>query len=194
MARFSRCHICGATNFKKSRICRRCDATLELNKSRSLTLSFIYLISGMIFYIPANIYPVLATSKFSTTIGSTIFGGMLELWHDGEYPVAIIIFLASIMIPIIKFVILIYLLISIKYKLYKNKEDKVRLYRLIEYSGPWSLIDVFVVIILAGLIHFKSVSIIPGVGATSFAIMVFFTILSAMSLDVRLLGEDLDDR
>jgi len=192
MHKYKRCHTCGATNYKESKICRRCDAVLELNKKRSLTLSFVFLISGFIFYIPANIYPVLATSKFSSTVGSTIFGGMLELWHDGEYPVAIIIFLASIMIPIIKFFILIYLIISIKFKLYKNKEDKIRLYHLIEFSGPWSLIDVFVVIILAGLIHFKNVSIIPGIGATSFAIMVFFTILSALSLDVRLLGEESD--
>ena len=192
MLKYKRCHTCGATNLSDSKICRRCDAKLTVERKKSLTLSFIFLISGLIFYIPANIYPVLATSKFSNTIGSTIFGGMIELWHNGEYPVAIIIFLASIMIPILKFIILIYLLISIKYRLYKNKEDKVRLYYLIEYSGPWSLIDVFVVIILAGLIHFKSVSIIPGVGATSFAVMVFFTVLSAMSLDVRLLGEKSD--
>ena len=190
---YQRCHKCRAVNYKKDLICRRCDAVLKLDKKRSLSYSFAFWISGLIFYIPANIYPVLKTSKFASINGSTIFGGMLELWHSGEYPVAIIIFLASIMIPIIKFVILIYLIISIKFKLYKNKRDKIRLYHLIEYSGPWSLIDVFVVVILAGLIHFKSVSIIPGIGATSFAIMVFFTILSAMSLDVRLLGEDLDD-
>jgi len=190
---YTRCHKCGAVNYKKSYSCRRCDTTLALDKKRSLSLSFAFLLSGLIFYIPANIYPVLQTSKFASTEGSTIFGGMLELWHEGEYPVAVIIFLASIMIPIIKFVILIYLIFSIKFKLYKNKKDKIKLYRLIEYSGPWSLIDVFVVVILAGLIHFKSISIIPGIGATSFAVMVFFTILSAMSLDVRLLGED-DDR
>jgi paraquat-inducible protein A len=189
MNRYKRCHVCGATNFGKSKFCRRCDEKLELDRKKSLTLSFIFWFCGAIFYIPANIYPVLATSKFSNTIGSTIFGGMVKLWQDGEYPVAIIIFLASIMIPILKFIILIYLIISIKYRLYKNADDKVRLYYLIEYSGPWSLIDVFVVVILAGLIHFKNVSIIPGIGATSFAVMVFFTVLSAMSLDVRLLGE-----
>jgi len=189
---YKRCHKCGATNYKENHICRRCDTFLGVDKKKSLSLSIAFLISGLIFYIPANIYPVLQTSKFASMEGSTIFGGMLELWHEGEYPVAIIIFLASIMIPIIKFVILIYLIISIKFKLYKNKKDKIRLYHLIEYSGPWSLIDVFVVVILAGLIHFKSVSIIPGIGATSFAIMVFFTILSAMSLDIRLLGENND--
>jgi len=192
LSRYTRCHKCGATNLKECELCRRCDSSLGLNRKKTLSISFAYLISGLIFYIPANIYPVLKTSQFASTTGSTIFGGMLELWHDGEYPVAVIIFLASIMIPIIKFLILIYLIFSIKFNLYKNKEDKIKLYHFIEYSGPWSLIDVFVVVILAGLIHFKSVSIIPGIGATSFAIMVFFTILSAMSLDVRLLGEDND--
>ncbi len=193
MKKYIRCKICGATNLKESKKCRRCGCNSVQPSSNSLALSFAFWISGLIFYLPANIYPILSTSKFGHSIQNTIIGGMMSLWESGDYPVAIIIFLASVMIPIIKFLILFYLIVSIKFKLYKNKYDKIRLYYFIEYSGPWSLIDVFVVIILTSLIHFKNIAIIPSVGATSFAIMVFFTILSAITLDQRVLG-DLDEK
>jgi len=187
-----RCKRCGATNYTKSEKCRRCGCKSIKISPNSLKLSFAFWLSGLIFYFPANIYPILTNTKFGATQSNTIVGGMMQLWESGDYPVAIIIFLASVMIPIIKFIVLGYLIVSIKFKLYKNKRDKIRLYHFIEFSGPWSLIDVFVVIILASLIHFKNIAIIPGVGATSFAIMLFFTLLSAISLDERVLG-DIDD-
>lgn len=193
MKKYIRCKRCGATNFKEAKKCRRCGCNSVQPSSHSLTLSFAFWLSGLIFYFPANIYPILSTSKFGHSMQSTIVSGMMSLWESGDYPVAIVIFLASIMIPIIKFLILFYLIVSIKFKLYKNKHEKIRLYHFIEFSGPWSLIDVFVVIILTSLIHFKNIAIIPSVGATSFAIMVFFTILSAVTLDQRVLG-DLDER
>jgi len=192
MSKYIRCKRCGATNGKADDRCRRCGCKSVKVSKNSLSLSFAFWLSGLIFYFPANIYPILSSSKFGHLTQNTIIGGMLELWRSGDYPVAIIIFLASVMIPIIKFIVLAYLIASIKFKLYKNKKDKIRLYHLIELSGPWSLIDVFVVIILASLIHFKNIAIIPGIGATSFAVMVFFTILSSFSLDERVLG-DLDE-
>ena len=190
MSKYIRCSNCSATNFFDSHKCRRCGAKLKLDKSKLLQRSFAFFISALMFYIPANIYPVLQTSKFSNAQGSTIIGGMMELYDSGEYPVAFIIFIASVMIPILKFIIIFYLILSIKFKLYKNRRDKIKLYHMIEITGPWSLIDVFVVIILSSLIHFKTISVIPGIGATSFAIMVFFMMLSAFSLDVRLLGDE----
>ncbi len=189
MSEFIRCKRCGATNYKINKKCRRCGCNSVQISKNSLNISFAFWLSGLVFYFPANIYPILSSSKFGHPTQSTIIGGMLNLWSSGDYPVAIIIFLASIMIPILKFLILIYLIISIKFKLYENRRDKIRLYHFIELSGPWSLIDVFVVIILTALIHFKNIAIIPGIGATSFAVMVFFTILSAMSLDQRVLGD-----
>ena len=187
--RYVRCPHCGAVNYKQ-KFCRRCEQNIEINKAKSLSRSIAFLISALIFYIPANIFPILQTSKFSKLEGSTILQGVIQLWNSGDYPVAIIIFLASIMIPIIKFIILIYLIFSIQYGECKSISQKIKLYHLIEITGPWSLIDVFVVIVLVALIHFKSISIIPGVGATSFALMVVFTILSSSSIDERLLGEN----
>ncbi len=186
--KYIRCPYCGAVNHKQ-KFCVRCNQNIELNKSKSLSKSIAFLISALVFYIPANIFPILQTSKFAKVEGSTILEGVIQLWNSGDYPVSIIIFVASIMIPIIKFIILIYLIINIGFGWCKGIRQKIKLYHLIEITGPWSLIDVFVVIVLVALIHFKSISIIPGMGATSFALMVIFTILSSISIDERLLGE-----
>jgi len=106
-------------------------------------------------------------------------------------PVAIIIFIASIVIPVLKFLILIYLLISVKYPLGKDKKvNKHKLYYITEVIGPWSMIDVFVVAILAALIHLSSVEILAGTAATAFAISVFFTLLAAHAFDETLIREN----
>ncbi|MRI58692.1 MAG: paraquat-inducible membrane protein A [Epsilonproteobacteria bacterium] len=187
--RLVRCPLCGATNYEHSR-CYRCSSWVDLDKKGSLSKAIAFLIAALIFYIPANIYPILKTAQFADTKGSTIIEGVIELWHSGDYPVALIILFASVMIPILKFLILIYLIIAIAKGSCKGVEQKVRLYHLIEVTGPWSLIDVFVVVILVALIHFHSVAIVPGPGATSFALMVLLTLLASKSLDPRLIGED----
>jgi paraquat-inducible protein A len=119
---------------------------------------------------------------------STIIGGVLHLWQMGDYPIAIVIFLASVAVPIAKFVILFYLLLEIASKHRSDPKKLAILYHVVEVSGPWSLVDVFVVVILAAVVHFVSVSIIPGLGATSFALMVFFTLLASRSLKICLAG------
>jgi paraquat-inducible protein A len=113
------------------------------------------------------------------------------LWEQGSYPVALIIFFASILIPVLKFLVLIYLLISVKYPLGKDKRvNKHKLYFMTEAVGPWSMIDVFVVAILAALIHLANIEIIAGTAATAFAISVFFTLLAAHAFDERLIKEN----
>jgi len=144
----------------------------------------------MIAYIPANLYPMLITKQFGAVEGSTILGGVVMLWEHGSYPIAAIIFVASIVIPVMKFLVLIYLLISVKYPLGKDKKvDKHKLYYMTEAVGPWSMIDVFVVAILAALIHLANVQIVAGTAATAFATSVFFTLLAAHAFDERLIKE-----
>jgi paraquat-inducible protein A len=134
---------------------------------------------------------MLITNQFGQEDGSTILGGVVLLWEHGSYPIALIIFFASIMIPLVKFLILLYLLISVKYPLGKDKKvNKHKLYYLTEVIGPWSMIDVFVVAILAALIHLSSVSIVAGTAATAFAISVFFTLLAAHAFDETLIKEN----
>ncbi|MEA2047524.1 MAG: paraquat-inducible protein A [Campylobacterota bacterium] len=185
-----RCPVCDAVNIDKGKknICRRCDSAIYHHKNFSTEKSWAYLITAMVAYIPANLYPMLVTNAFGTKDASTIIGGVVLLWELESYPVAAIIFFASIMIPVLKFLILIYLLISVKYPLGKDKKvNKHKLYTMTEIVGPWSMIDVFVVAILAALIHLSSVEILAGTAATAFAISVFFTLLAAHAFDETLI-------
>ncbi len=187
------CSVCESVNIdrgEQSR-CRVCQTKLHNHTHFHTERSWAFLITAIIAYIPANLYPMLVTKKFGMVEESTIFGGVVYLWEHGSYPIALIIFFASIMIPVLKFLILIYLLISVKYPLGKEKRvDKHKLYYLTEVIGPWSMIDVFVVAILAALIHLANIEIIAGTAATAFAISVFFTLLAAHAFDTRLIQEN----
>jgi len=184
-----RCHICEAVNYENPKIvkCRRCHCPINkpLNNAYHTTLAL--LITAMILYVPANLYPILISKQFGVNTQSTILGGIIHLWELGSYPIAIIILLASVIVPLLKFLLLIYLLIASKYPTRSNFLDKHKMFYLTESIGPWSMVDVFVVMILSVLIHFSGVQIYPGAGATAFALMVFFTMLSALSFDTRLI-------
>ncbi|CAA6800889.1 MAG: Paraquat-inducible protein A [uncultured Sulfurovum sp.] len=188
-----RCSVCEAVNIEKSdeTVCRRCGTTIHLKNDFSTQKSWAYLITAMIAYVPANLYPMLITNQFGVTDASTIMGGVVMLWEHGSYPIAAIIFFASIVIPVMKFLILIYLLISVKYPIGKDRKvNKHKLYYITEAIGPWSMIDVFVVAILAALIHLANVEIVAGTAATAFALSVFFTLLAAHAFDTRLIKEN----
>jgi len=185
-----RCPVCGAVNIdkgKKNR-CRRCASAIYHHRRFSTERSWAFLITAMIAYIPANIYPMLITKQFGSEEGNTLLGGVVMLWEHGSYPIAAIIFVASILIPVLKFLVLIYLLISVKYPIGKDKKvNKHKLYYMTELIGPWSMIDVFVVAILAALIHLANIEIIAGMAATAFALSVFFTLLAAHAFNERLI-------
>jgi len=188
-----RCPVCSAVNIDKGKAntCRRCGSAIYQHKNFSTEKSWAFLITAMIAYIPANIYPMLISTQLGASESSTILGGVVLLWEHGSYPIALIIFFASIMIPVVKFLILIYLLISVKYPIGKDKKvNKHKLYYLTEIIGPWSMIDVFVVAILAALIHLASVEIVAGTAATAFAISVFFTLMAAHAFDETLIKEN----
>jgi len=187
--RLIRCNICEAVNIDKGGEikCRRCHEKVHSYKNISFHKTLAFLITAIILYIPANFYPILITKKFGIVNESTILGGVMHLWEAGSYPVAIIILFASVFVPILKFIFIIYLLISTKYNVKSSIIDKHKLFYITEVIGSWSMVDVFVVSILSVLIHFSAVEIIPGTGATAFALMVFFTMLSALSFDTRLI-------
>jgi paraquat-inducible protein A len=186
------CPVCSAVNIDKGKknTCRRCGSAIYHHKHFSTEKSWAFLITAIIAYIPANIYPMLITNTFGLHEGSTILGGVVLLWEHGSYPIAVVIFFASIMIPVMKFLILFYLLISVKYPIGKDKKvDKHKLFYMTEVIGPWSMIDVFVVAILAALIHLSNITIVAGTAATAFAISVFFTLLAAHTFDETLIQE-----
>jgi len=188
-----RCPICAAVNIDKEveNTCRRCDSKIYPNASSSTAKSWAFLLTAMIAYVPANLYPMLISNKFGLVESSTILGGIVFLWEHGSYPIAVVIFVASILIPILKFLVLLYLLISVKYPIGKDKKvNKHKLYHLTELIGPWSMIDVFVVAILAGLIQLSNLSVVAGTAATAFGISVFFTVLAAHAFDEKLIKEN----
>ena len=185
-----RCPTCEAVNIDKGKnnICRRCGSVIYKHRHFKTEKSWAFLITAIVAYIPANLYPMLITKQFGSSDGSTILGGVVYLWEHGSYPIAAIIFVASIIIPLLKFFILFYLLISVKYPLGSDtKVNKHKLYYMTEVIGPWSMIDVFVVAILAALIHLSNVEILAGTAATAFAISVFFTLLAGHAFDETLI-------
>ncbi len=188
---YIRCHICEAVNYvdDEHTKCRRCHGKITHDLRFSFHKTLAFLITAMILYVPANIYPILISKKFGINSESTIIGGIIHLWEAGSYPIALIILIASVFVPLLKFLLIIYLLISSKYKVYASKLDKYKLFYITEIIGPWSMVDVFVVIILSVLIHFSGIQIYPGAGATAFALMVFFTMISALSFDTRLISK-----
>ncbi len=190
-AKLINCPYCQAVNIDDGdkTICRKCDSTIHHYEHISFQKSLAYLLTAMILFIPANIYPVLITEQFGIQSANTILGGVMVLWEEGSYPIALIILFASIFVPIIKFFLILYLLISTKLKIYTKNVNKLRLFHITELIGPWSMIDVFVVSILAALVQMTSVEIHPGAGISAFAMMVFFTLLSALAFDTRLIWE-----
>ncbi len=187
-----RCTVCEAVNLDKGDdiYCHRCNSRIFRNPKLSTSRAWAFLITAFILYIPANIYPILFSEKLGSRDANTIIGGIIVLWEDGSYPIAMIILVASVLVPILKFIVLIYLLIKSKTKRYKkNKINQHKLHYMTEIIGPWSMVDVFVVAILTGLVHMTTVRVIAGPGATAFVLMVLFTMFAALSIDVRLFEE-----
>lgn len=150
------------------------------------------LISAAIFFIPANLYPMMYTVSLGNSEGSTILQGVVLLWHLGSYPIAVVIFMASILIPMAKMFALGWLYYRANQS--QNTEQKehltaLRVYRITELIGRWSMIDIFVVAILVALVQLQNVmAIYPGPAALSFAAVVILTMLSAMVFDPRSLN------
>ncbi len=172
------------------RNCQRCAAPLHAREPNSLQRVWAWLAAGILLYIPANTYPMLRTSTLGSTSDSTIVGGVIELVHYGSYGVAFIVFFASIVIPVLKFVAIAYLALSLKRGVETTTHQRLILFEVVEFIGRWSMIDVFVVAILSALVQLDFVaSVNPGPAAACFALSVAFTMLSAQSFDPRLIWD-----
>lgn len=190
------CRSCGRVWPAGTDECRRCHATLHEPDRRRLQNVWAWLAAGMICYIPANVLPMMSTQTFAGLSGSTestIVGGVIELIHYGNYDIAIIVFVASIVVPIAKFIAIIWLgIVAGKPATVEDAHTRLRIYEVVEFIGRWSMIDVFVVAILSALVQLGFVaSIHPGPAAVSFALSVAFTMLSAQSFDPRLIWRGL---
>lgn len=154
----------------------------------SVQKTWAYLVTAIVLYIPANALPIMSTRVLGQDEPSTIIGGVILLWGMGSYPIAAIIFFASIVVPTAKILILAWLNLSVQRQSEKLTIERIKLYRMAEFVGRWSMIDVFVVIVLASLIQLgQTMSITPGVASIAFSGVVVITMLAAMSFEPQLI-------
>jgi paraquat-inducible protein A len=184
--------IDSAINIDSELICPCCKSTIHSRIYDSLNRTWALLIAAIILYIPANFLPIMTISYFGDGQPDTIFSGVILLLDAGMWPLALLIFVASIVIPVLKLIILILLLISIQTKAQWHPKDRTKLYRFTEFVGRWSMVDVFVIAILVSLVQFgNTASVAPGLGALSFAAVVILTMFAAHIFDPRLIWDNL---
>jgi paraquat-inducible protein A len=170
--------------------CPRCDEELVFRKSDSLQRTLAYLIAAAVCYLPANLLPVLTTVTATGSESDTIMQGVVLLWSPTGWPLSLIVLFASIMIPSAKIMSLAYLLITVRRGSIKNNTQRIRLYRMVEIIGRWSMVDVFVDTFTVSLIQLQPLmSVEPGPGLLFFAAVVVLTMLAVESFDPRLIWD-----
>ena len=186
------CETCGLVNTPDGHNarCLRCDSVLHARKPNSLARTWALLIAAAVLYIPANYYPVLTVVQLGAGSPSTILGGVEELISSGMYPLAALVFLASIAVPMLKLVGLAGMLVATQTGRVSRLSDRTRLYYVVCWIGRWSMIDIFMESLLGALVRFGTViTIEPGIGAVAFCGVVILTMLAAESFDPRLMWD-----
>ena len=165
-------------------------ALTPTQRTISIQRTWSLLLTASILYIPANLYPIMITNLFGNSEPSTIIGGAILLWQAGSYPVAAIIFFASVIIPVAKLGIMAWLNWTVQQQSDVLNYHRTRIFRATEWIGRWSMVDVFVVALLVGLIQLgNTLSVYPGQAALAFCAVVFFTMVAAMTFDSRLIWQ-----
>jgi len=188
------CHVCElvtrAPRGGAEGVCPRCGAQLHSRKPNAVARTWALLIAAAILYLPANIEPVMITSSFLGTQSDTILSGVAYLYHSGSWPLAVLVFAASILVPLLKLIALSYLAASVQSRSRANLLQRTRLYRVLEFVGRWSMLDVFVVMVLAALVNMGSLANIQaGRRAMFFGGVVVLTMLASMSFDPRMIWD-----
>ncbi len=184
------CRRCARVWPQGTDTCGRCGTRLISRDPKSLQRVWGWWIAGLMCYIPANLYPMLETRTLLSKSDATIVGGAIELIHHGSVGIAVVILVASVLIPIGKFLSVAFLALSVRNPDLLPAHQRHGLYEIVEYIGRWSMIDVFVVAILSSLVQLNVVATIkPGPASLTFALSVIFTMLSAQSFDSRLIWD-----
>jgi paraquat-inducible protein A len=188
------CHTCGKVSPVKLGKCPRCGTHLHLRKPDSIQRTIALMIASTALYIPAQILPIMTVVELGDVTENTIITGMMTFWRQGAYPIALVIFTASILIPLAKIVALTWLCLAATGKLHPSPAMLGKIYWFTELLGRWSMIDIFVVGILVALVQLGNyMTITPGPGALAFAGVVVLTMFAAMSFDPRLLWDRLEE-
>ncbi len=173
--------------------CPRCGTRLRHRRRQSLIRCWALLVAGIILYVPANLYPILTVIRFGRGEPSTILNGVIELIQAGMLPLALLVFLASITVPLLKLIGLTSMLIMTHERSPRALRERTRLYRLIEGIGRWSMIDVFMLTTLVALVHMGFIAtVLPNAGAIAFAAVVILTMFAARAFDPRIMWDVAD--
>jgi len=187
------CHSCGLVHRVHGRLaharCQRCDAPLHRHAHERLQRCWAYLLAAAVMYVPANLMPVMSTSSVVMGSGThTLLGGIVELWHVGSWELAIIVFVASIVVPLLKMAALAALAWTGQRGSLHARAERTRLYRLVEGVGLWSMLDVLVVVLLVGMVRFGAFgTVTPEPGLLAFGAVVVLTMLASGAFDPRLI-------
>jgi paraquat-inducible protein A len=194
------CHSCNlvsrvhaAHGHHAAAVCPRCGAALHARKPDSLARTWALVIAAAICYVPANMLPIMKVTSLGNTQADTILSGVIYLLVHGMWPLALVVFIASVFVPLAKLIILVYLLISVQRRSQWRPVDRTRLYRLTEAVGRWSMVDIYVVTIMVALVKLGNLATIEAqAGAIFFGAVVVITIVAAMSFDPRLIWDNLE--
>ncbi|WP_380181488.1 membrane integrity-associated transporter subunit PqiA [Kalamiella sp. sgz302252] len=183
------CSCCTAVLAADQLVCPRCGTAGHARRRHSLQWTLALLLTSLLLYIPANLMPIMITESLGSKITSTIMAGVVLLWSEGSYPVALVIFIASIMVPSLKMLAIAWLCWDAngKSKPHQDSERMHKIYEVVEFVGRWSMIDVFVIAVLSALVRMgQLMNIYPATGALLFALVVILTMFAAMTFDPRL--------
>ncbi len=187
------CHVCGKVAPVSVGKCPRCGSHLHLRKPDSINRTIALVIAAAVMYIPANVLPIMSIRELGVLTESTILQGLVQFWNAGSYPIALVIFAASILIPILKIGSLIWLCAAAKGYVPHSARTLGKVYWITELLGRWSMVDIFVVSILVTMVQLGNyMRMTPGPGALAFAGVVILTMFAAMSFDPRLLWDQLE--
>ena len=188
------CHDCGllvrlAPAVHAGMVCPRCSAAVHSRKTGSLRRGWALTLAAAVLYLPANLFPIMTVTSLGSSQSDTILSGVLYLLKD-EWPLAVIVFVASVLVPVLKLLVLAYLLFSVQSGSRKRPVDRTRLYRIIEAVGRWSMVDIYVVTILVALVRLGALaSVRAEPGAVFFGAVIVLTIFAAESFDPRLIWD-----
>jgi paraquat-inducible protein A len=190
----SLCRTCNLAVSRASlridRRCPRCQSRIEHRTPFSTEMTLAWLIAGIVLYIPANLLPVMHTSGLLGEADSTILGGILEFWRSGDWDIALLIFIASVAVPFTKFIAIGLLLLTVRKNSRWEQHQRTALYRIVEFIGYWSMLDVVVVALTSALMQFQVLGAAePRAGIAFFCAVVVVTMLSALSFDPRLIWD-----
>lgn len=188
------CHTCSKVSPMKLECCPRCGSPLHLRKPSSIESTVSLMGAAAALYVPSHLLPIMTVMELGNVTNHTIIGGMMSFWESGAYPIAIVIFTASILIPLLKIAALVWLCLAASGRTHPSPETLGRVYLVTELLGRWSMIDIFVVGIMVSVVQLGNyMTVTPGPGALAFAGVVVLTMLAAMRFDPRLLWDRLDE-